>query len=95
MVAEDGAEVEGNFTWKTPWDTPDAGTRAYDVIFTPTEGQFPAMDAGQVQVTVAQAAVTMAWQYNGQSMHYTGKPAVVTPPRVTTPDGKPRLGTIA
>src|SRR5699024_7151027 len=36
----------------------------------------------------------MAWQYNGQSMHYTGKPAVVTPPRVTTPDGKPHPGTI-
>lgn len=94
VVAEDGTQVEGTFAWKTPWDTPDAGTRAYDVIFTPKEGQFAVMDAGQVQVTVAQAAVTMAWQYNGESMHYNGKPAVVTPPKVTTPDGKPHPGTI-
>lgn len=94
VVAADGTQVEGTFAWKTPWDTPDAGTRAYDVIFTPKEGQFTAMDAGQVQVTVAQAAVTMTWQYDGESMHYTGKPAVVTPPKVTTPDGKPHPGTI-
>lgn len=94
VVAEDGTQVEGTFAWKTPWDTPDAGTRAYDVIFTPTEGQFAAMDAGQVQVTVAQAAVTMTWQYDEDNRHYTGKPAVVTPPTVTTPDGKPHPGTI-
>lgn len=94
VVAEDGTQVEGTFTWKTPWDTPDAGTRAYDVIFTPKEGQFAAIDAGQVQVTVAQAAVTMTWQYDEDNLHYTGKPAVVTPPKVTTPDGKPHPGTI-
>lgn len=94
MVTQDGATVEGTFTWKTPWDIPNAGTRAYDVLFTPKDGQYEAMDAGQVQVTVAQAAATLTWRYNGESMHYNGKPAVVTPPKVTTPDGKPHPGAI-
>ena len=37
MVAEDGTEVEGNFTWKTPWDKPGAGTCADDVILSPPQ----------------------------------------------------------
>lgn len=96
MVAEDGTEVEGNFTWKTPWDKPDAGTCADDVILSPpTGGRFPAVDVGQIQVTVARAAVNITWQYNGKNLHYNGKSAVVTPPELTISDGKPRLGTIA
>lgn len=38
VEAEDGAAVEGTFAWKTPWDIPDAGTREYDVLFTPQGG---------------------------------------------------------
>ena len=53
------------------------------------------MDVGQIQVTVARAAVNITWQYNGENLHYNGKSAVVTPPGVTISDGKPRLGTIA
>ena len=53
------------------------------------------MDVGQIQVTVARAAVNITWQYNGKNLHYNGKAAVITPPGVTISDGKPRPGTIA
>lgn len=95
VVAEDGTAVEGSFAWKTPGEKPDAGTHEYDVVFTPKEEQFAAVDAGKVQVTVAQAAVTITWRYDVESVNYIGKPVVVTPPEVTTPDGAAHIGEIA
>lgn len=94
VVTEDGTPVKGTFAWKTPQEKPDAGTHQYDVIFTPEEGQIPPIDAGKVQVTVAQAEVIMAWHYDVESMNYTGQPFQVTSPRVITPDGGTHSGTI-
>ena len=94
VETEDGAAVEGTFAWKTPWDIPDAGTREYDVLFTPKGEPGAAIEAGKVQVTVARAAVTITWPYDEEHLNYIEKPVAVTPPNVNTPDGRAHPGAI-
>lgn len=63
------------------------------MVFTP-KGGGTAIHAGKVSVTIAQAAVTITWSYNVESVNYTGKPAVLRSLNVSTPDGKAHPGTI-